>query len=97
MPQRDHADLRIIDTNPNMRVVRITHLEHDNRRLREVMRLIVKVAEGSTTANSLPNIARIARAALIEGIPHNPVLLDPSRLHGAEKGNRQSLSAASMA
>ncbi|TCK37992.1 hypothetical protein B0G84_3294 [Paraburkholderia sp. BL8N3] len=59
-------------------------LEHDNRRLREVLCLIADIAEGSTTANSLPNIARIARAGLIASLPHNPALLDPSRLNRME-------------
>lgn len=33
-------------------------------RLREALAAIADIAEGSTTANSLPNIARIARAKL---------------------------------
>lgn len=50
--------------NPNVDMVRITHLEHDNHHLREVVRFILDFAEGSTAVNTLPNIARIARSAL---------------------------------
>jgi hypothetical protein len=60
---------------------RNAHLEHDNRRLREALRMISDIAEGSTTANSLPNIARLARNALLAGPPANPALLDSTRAH----------------
>jgi hypothetical protein len=40
-------------------------LAHENQRMREALSLIADIAAGSTTANSLPNIGRIARAALI--------------------------------
>jgi hypothetical protein len=36
----------------------------DNARLRAALELIADIGEGSTTANSLPHIAKIARAAL---------------------------------
>jgi hypothetical protein len=58
---------------------RNAHLEHDNRRLREAVRMISDIAEGSTTANSLPNIARLARNALLAGPPANPTLFDSTR------------------
>lgn len=41
------------------------HVEADNARLREALRVIADIGEASTTANSLPNIARIARNALV--------------------------------
>ncbi|CAB3681538.1 hypothetical protein R8871_02538 [Paraburkholderia graminis C4D1M] len=44
-------------------------LSHDNERLREALALISDIAHGSTTANSLPNIARIARGALTTSTP----------------------------
>lgn len=36
----------------------------NDRQIYEALHLIADIAEGSRTANSLPNIARIARAAL---------------------------------
>jgi hypothetical protein len=45
------------------------HLAHDNARLREALHLIADIAEGSSTANSLPNVARIARNALCAAHP----------------------------
>lgn len=41
-------------------------LTADNARLRGALELIADISEGSTTANSLPNIAKIAREALDE-------------------------------
>jgi hypothetical protein len=38
----------------------------DNARLRGALELIADISEGSTTANSLPHIAKIAREALDE-------------------------------
>lgn len=52
------------------------HVAHDNERLREALTLIADIAEGSTTANSLPNIARIARSALVGAQPANPALTE---------------------
>jgi hypothetical protein len=49
-------------------------LAHDNARLREALALIADLAEGSRTANSLPNIARVARAALVSAPRGNPSL-----------------------
>ncbi|WP_125483267.1 hypothetical protein [Caballeronia choica] len=57
---------------------RNAHLEHDNRRLREALRMISDIAESGTTT-SLPNIARLARNALLAGPPANPALLDSTR------------------
>lgn len=37
-------------------------------RLKEALLLLATIAEGSTTANSLPNIAKIARTHLRESI-----------------------------
>jgi hypothetical protein len=53
---------------------RASHLAHDNDRMREALALIADIAEGSTTANSLPNIARVARNALVGAAPANPAL-----------------------
>jgi len=53
---------------------RATHLAHDNDRMREALALIADIAEGSTTANSLPNIARLARSAILGGPPADPAL-----------------------
>jgi hypothetical protein len=69
--QMTHASKVHLDRN--------AHLEHDNRRLREALRMISDIAEGSTTANSLPNIARLARNALLAGPPANPTLFDSTR------------------
>jgi hypothetical protein len=42
-------------------------LTADNARLRAALELIADIGEGSTTANSLPHIARLARKALAVG------------------------------
>jgi hypothetical protein len=49
----------------------VAHLRiaHENQRLREALALIADIASGSTTANSLPNIARLARNALTDAVP----------------------------
>ncbi|CAB3758516.1 hypothetical protein [Paraburkholderia humisilvae] len=52
-------------------------VSHENDRLREVLALIADIAEGSTTANSLPNIARLARVALVGSPPADPTLQHP--------------------
>ncbi len=49
-------------------------LAHENERLREAIALIADIAEGSTTANSLPNIARLARNALLASPRTDPSL-----------------------
>ena len=41
------------------------HLAHDNERMREALRTIVAMAETSTSALTMNDIARIARGALI--------------------------------
>jgi hypothetical protein len=52
---------------------------HENERLREVLALIADIAEGSTTVNSLPNIARLARVALIGSVPADPAIAEIKR------------------
>jgi len=52
---------------------------HDLARAREVLSLIRDIAECASLADSLPNIARLARAALAGATPP-----DPSFLHGEE-------------
>lgn len=54
------------------------HLAADNQRLREALTLIADIAEGSTTANSLPNIARLARNALLSAAHENEALRHPA-------------------
>ncbi|MGF6877383.1 hypothetical protein [Paraburkholderia sp. MM5477-R1] len=54
------------------------HLAADNDRLREALRLIAEIAEGSTTAGSLPNIARLARNALVSAAAGNTALRQPA-------------------
>ncbi|SKD04465.1 hypothetical protein SAMN05445504_9235 [Burkholderia sp. CF099] len=49
---------------------------HENERLREALALIADIAEGSTTANSLPNIARLARVALVAAQPADPAIAE---------------------
>lgn len=60
------------------------HLAHDNARLREALALIADIAEGSTTANSLPNIARLARAALVSAVRENHALRHPHKGEGVK-------------
>lgn len=55
---------------------RAAHLAHDNERLRAALALIAELAIGSATANSLPNIARLARSALVGAQRANPSLLE---------------------
>ncbi|MGF6978974.1 hypothetical protein QFZ94_007489 [Paraburkholderia sp. JPY465] len=51
------------------------HLQHENDRLREALRLIVEMSENTTSAMSLGDIARIARLALVTThVPPNPSL-----------------------
>lgn len=51
---------------------------HDAARLREALALIATMAEGTHSALTLPDIARIARAALVGAEPADPRLsLDP--------------------
>lgn len=55
---------------------RAAYLTHDNERLRAALALIADIASGSTTPNSLPNIARLARNALVGAQRANPSLLE---------------------
>jgi hypothetical protein len=53
---------------------------HDAARLREALALIAQLAEGTTSALTLPDIARIARAALVSAEPEDPRLsLGPAK------------------
>ena len=61
----------------NCSTLYVNHLEADNARLREALRTIADIGEGSTTANSLPNVARIARNALVSAAPENWDLRHP--------------------
>lgn len=56
----------------------ITCLEADNDRLREALRVIADIGEGSKTTNSLPNVAKIARAALVSAATENQELRHPT-------------------
>jgi hypothetical protein len=53
------------------------HLAHDNERLRAALRTIVEMAEHSTSALTMNDIARIARGALIAIPRENPALRHP--------------------
>jgi hypothetical protein len=62
--------------NPKQREARIQHADHiraralhDLTRAREALALIRDIAECSPVADSLPNIARIARGALAGATP----------------------------
>lgn len=46
----------------------------DNERLREALRTIEAIASATDSANSMRNIARIARAALVSAEVENPTL-----------------------
>ncbi|MFP4891246.1 hypothetical protein [Paraburkholderia sp. EG304] len=51
------------------------HLQHENERLREALRLIADMSEHSTSALVLGDIARIARVALVTAhVPPNPTI-----------------------
>lgn len=56
-----------------MRVIRSDHIRaralHDAARLRDALALIAEMAETSTSALMLPDIARLARAALVGSTP----------------------------
>ncbi|MBB5411672.1 hypothetical protein OKW43_005173 [Paraburkholderia sp. WC7.3g] len=59
-----------------VRVIRSDQMRHralhDAARLREALALIADLAEGTTSALTLPDIARIARAALVGAEPADP-------------------------
>ena len=54
--------------------VHARHLAHDNARLREALHLIADMAEHSTSALTMTDIARIARGVLAPSQPANPAL-----------------------
>ncbi len=74
--------------NLRQREIRVAYAEqlrnralHDTERLREALALIAQMAEGTTSALTLPDIARIARAALVGSVPSDPKLApDPDAL-----------------
>jgi hypothetical protein len=53
------------------------HLAHENERMREALRTIAQLAEKSTSALVMSDIARIARAALITAPRENTTLRHP--------------------
>ncbi|CAE6958887.1 hypothetical protein [Paraburkholderia domus] len=61
-----------------MRVIRSDHIRaralHEVARLREALSLIADMAETSTSAMTLPDIARIARTAIVGSTPADPHL-----------------------
>jgi hypothetical protein len=61
------------------------HLAHDNRRLRDALKVIAEMAERSTSALTMSDIARIARGALIAVPCENAELRHPEN---AEKETR---------
>ncbi|WP_233872407.1 hypothetical protein [Paraburkholderia adhaesiva] len=48
---------------------------HDLKRAREALALIRDIAESAPVADSLPNIARLARAALVGTTPPDPAFV----------------------
>ena len=56
------------------------HLAHDNERMREALRTIVEMAEHSTSALTMNDIARIARGALLAIPRENPDLRHPEKV-----------------
>ena len=76
--------------NHRQRAERLHHADHlraralhDLARAREALALIRDIAECPPVADSLPNIARVARAALAGATPP-----DPCFLHGEEHQER---------
>jgi hypothetical protein len=68
--------------NPKQREARVMHADHiraralhDLSRAREALALIRDIAESTPVVNSLPTIARLARAALAGATPPDPALL----------------------
>lgn len=59
-------------------MIRSAHIHaralHDAARLREALALIADMAETSTSALELPDIARVARNALVGSTPADPNL-----------------------
>jgi hypothetical protein len=54
-------------------------LAHENDRMREALRLIADIAEHSTSAMSMTDIARLARAALVASPRENTNLRHPEK------------------
>lgn len=54
------------------------HLAHDNDRMREALAVIADMAEHTTSALTMTDIARIARSALLSGPPADPTLEHPN-------------------
>ncbi|MCG7403038.1 hypothetical protein [Caballeronia zhejiangensis] len=55
------------------------HLAHDNSRLRAALMLIGELCEGTTDAQTVKHIARIARVALVSAAPENEALRNPAQ------------------
>jgi hypothetical protein len=51
------------------------HIENDNERLREALRVIADISEGNIDMR----IAKIARAALVSAAPENEALRNPAQ------------------
>lgn len=60
------------------------HVEHDNQRMREALRLIADVCEGQLSSELTRNLAKIARAALVSAPPENQSLRNPAHDHEGE-------------
>ncbi|WP_028210759.1 hypothetical protein [Paraburkholderia mimosarum] len=60
------------------------HLQHENERLRDALRLIVEMSENTTSALTLDDVARVARNALIPATPENKALRAPVDVRGYE-------------
>jgi hypothetical protein len=56
---------------------RAAHLAHDNDRMRDALAVIADMAERTTSALTMTDIARIARSALLGGLPADPTLEHP--------------------
>jgi hypothetical protein len=54
-------------------------LAHENDRMREALRLIADIAEHSTSAMSMTDVARLARAALVASPRENTDLRHPEK------------------
>lgn len=54
------------------------HLAHNNDRMREALATIADMAEHTTSALTMTDIAGIARSALLGGPPADPALQHPN-------------------
>ena len=67
-------------TQPMLAHAHAVHLRHENEALRDALSLIVQMAESTTGAMVLIDIARIARITLATGhIPADPALTGETR------------------